>query len=160
MVGRLCGQQAPVAQLDRALPSEGKGHTFESCRVRQSFQWVRWGFVEPCFPKIGIGKHMGSIWEASWCFLCFVQPLLGMIRGYLQQSMRWIRSSHADYNLVAVHRPLPLVYRMMITGRSWWSGGCLPRSSVHCHPWRVPLRHVTGPSGKFQIPCRHRLKTP
>ena len=24
-----------VAQLDRALPSEGRGHTFESCRVRQ-----------------------------------------------------------------------------------------------------------------------------
>src|SRR5690606_38727324 len=29
---------APVAQLDRALPSEGKGHTFESCRVRHLFQ--------------------------------------------------------------------------------------------------------------------------
>ena len=28
-------RSAPVAQLDRALPSEGKGHTFESCRVRQ-----------------------------------------------------------------------------------------------------------------------------
>ena len=27
-------KNAPVAQLDRALPSEGKGHTFESCRVR------------------------------------------------------------------------------------------------------------------------------
>ena len=27
---------APVAQLDRALPSEGKGHTFESCRARQN----------------------------------------------------------------------------------------------------------------------------
>ena len=27
--------QAPVAQLDRALPSEGRGHTFESCRVHQ-----------------------------------------------------------------------------------------------------------------------------
>ena len=26
--------QAPVAQLDRALPSEGRGHRFESCRVR------------------------------------------------------------------------------------------------------------------------------
>ena len=25
---------APVAQLDRALPSEGRGHKFESCRVR------------------------------------------------------------------------------------------------------------------------------
>lgn len=27
--------KAPVAQLDRALPSEGRGHRFESCRVRQ-----------------------------------------------------------------------------------------------------------------------------
>jgi hypothetical protein len=33
---RLNQPHAPVAQLDRALPSEGKGHTFESCRVRQS----------------------------------------------------------------------------------------------------------------------------
>ena len=31
---RLNERHAPVAQLDRALPSEGKGHTFESCRVR------------------------------------------------------------------------------------------------------------------------------
>jgi hypothetical protein len=31
---------APVAQLDRALPSEGIGHTFESCRVRQLDQSV------------------------------------------------------------------------------------------------------------------------
>jgi hypothetical protein len=28
-------QDAPVAQLDRASPSEGEGHRFESCRVRQ-----------------------------------------------------------------------------------------------------------------------------
>lgn len=27
-------RHAPVAQLDRAPPSEGGGHTFESCRVR------------------------------------------------------------------------------------------------------------------------------
>src|SRR3970282_170438 len=26
--------QAPVAQLDRVLPSEGRGRTFESCRAR------------------------------------------------------------------------------------------------------------------------------
>ena len=32
---------APVAQLDRALPSEGKGHTFESCRVRQFFAFPK-----------------------------------------------------------------------------------------------------------------------
>ena len=31
-------EDAPVAQLDRALPSEGKGHTFESCRVRHYLQ--------------------------------------------------------------------------------------------------------------------------
>ena len=29
---------APVAQLDRVLPSEGRGHRFESCRARQPFQ--------------------------------------------------------------------------------------------------------------------------
>ncbi len=28
---------APLAQLDRALPSEGRGQRFESSRVRQSF---------------------------------------------------------------------------------------------------------------------------
>jgi hypothetical protein len=28
-------EHAPVAQLDRVLPSEGRGHRFESCRVRQ-----------------------------------------------------------------------------------------------------------------------------
>src|SRR5690554_7428188 len=27
---------APVAQLDRVLPSEGRGHRFESCRARQT----------------------------------------------------------------------------------------------------------------------------
>ena len=28
---------APVAQLDRVLPSEGRGRTFESCRARQLY---------------------------------------------------------------------------------------------------------------------------
>ncbi len=32
---RYISPSAPVAQLDRALPSEGKGRTFESYRVRQ-----------------------------------------------------------------------------------------------------------------------------
>src|SRR5579885_1089569 len=30
----ISGPKAPVAQLDRALPSEGKGRTFESSRAR------------------------------------------------------------------------------------------------------------------------------
>ena len=29
--------EAPIAQLDRVLPSEGRGRTFESCWVRQTF---------------------------------------------------------------------------------------------------------------------------
>ena len=39
---RYASQAGPVAQLDRALPSEGKGRTFESSRVRQFFQSVSW----------------------------------------------------------------------------------------------------------------------
>jgi hypothetical protein len=33
--GGLERPSAPVAQLDRVLPSEGRGHRFESCRARQ-----------------------------------------------------------------------------------------------------------------------------
>ena len=29
-------KNAPVAQLDRVLPSEGRGHRFDSCRARQT----------------------------------------------------------------------------------------------------------------------------
>jgi hypothetical protein len=36
----MAAKDAPVAQLDRALPSEGRGHRFESCRARQLL--VRW----------------------------------------------------------------------------------------------------------------------
>ena len=36
----IASHEAPVAQLDRVLPSEGRGHRFESCRARQSFQMV------------------------------------------------------------------------------------------------------------------------
>ena len=35
-------RHAPVAQLDRALPSEGRGHRFESCRVHHHL---------PCSPQ-------------------------------------------------------------------------------------------------------------
>src|SRR5438034_8026994 len=33
--------RAPVAQLDRVLVSEAKGHRFDSCRARQSLHAVR-----------------------------------------------------------------------------------------------------------------------
>ena len=38
-------RDGPVAQLDRALPSEGRGRRFESFRVRQYFQYLK-----QCFP--------------------------------------------------------------------------------------------------------------
>ena len=34
--------QAPVAQLDRVLPSEGRGHRFESCRARHLILVIAW----------------------------------------------------------------------------------------------------------------------
>jgi hypothetical protein len=48
----------PVAQLDRALPSEGRGRTFESYRVRQPFQ-----ALSSVASNLPCG--LGSIWEAS-----------------------------------------------------------------------------------------------
>jgi hypothetical protein len=42
---------APVAQLDRALPSEGRGHRFESCRVRQSQSTFRTCGFRACLPR-------------------------------------------------------------------------------------------------------------
>lgn len=42
--GGACGYrqaQAPVAQLDRVLPSEGRGHRFESCRVRHFLRQIK-----------------------------------------------------------------------------------------------------------------------
>ena len=36
-LGRRKRPNAPVTQLDRVLPSEGKGHTFETCQARQIF---------------------------------------------------------------------------------------------------------------------------
>src|SRR3954452_18053695 len=50
---------APVAQLDRALPSEGKGHTFESCRVRHSATPCRSAapLQERCFGGAGDDRN-------------------------------------------------------------------------------------------------------
>ncbi len=50
----------PVAQLDRALPSEGKGRTFESSRVRQSFQGLKLCPLKPCEPR-GNTRVTGSL---------------------------------------------------------------------------------------------------
>ncbi len=55
--GRFCRtfpkRDAPVAQLDRVLPSEGRGHRFESCRVRQQNQGLT-----------GLPAHSPSLQEA------------------------------------------------------------------------------------------------
>jgi hypothetical protein len=49
---------APVAQLDRALPSEGKGHTFESCRARHFLKLLRsFSFRLYIRTWLGAGRH-------------------------------------------------------------------------------------------------------
>ena len=51
-------RSAPVAQLDRALPSEGKGHTFESCRVRHIF--TNYGCCDPLDVVQSLGAESRS----------------------------------------------------------------------------------------------------
>jgi hypothetical protein len=54
--------QAPVAQLDRALPSEGRGHRFESYRVRHLYNKIRilLHMLRLDMHAIRAGKHGGS----------------------------------------------------------------------------------------------------
>ncbi len=47
----------PVAQLDRASPSEGEGRTFESCRVRQHVG-IMFVFVGDAFPGMDCRRSM------------------------------------------------------------------------------------------------------
>ena len=61
--------RAPVAQLDRALPSEGRGQRFESSRVRQlpSFK-VRGPWIKQLFPndyRSGTGVCCVMVWVRS-----------------------------------------------------------------------------------------------
>jgi hypothetical protein len=46
-VAMIASRHAPVAQLDRVLPSEGRGRTFESSRARQSFRLALAGDSAP-----------------------------------------------------------------------------------------------------------------
>src|SRR5262249_55635808 len=56
-------REAPVAQLDRALPSEGRGHRFESCRARHDFndlaRYVMWRCWTAEAPR---KQQAGDIW--------------------------------------------------------------------------------------------------
>jgi hypothetical protein len=54
----------PVAQLDRALPSEGKGHAFESRRVRQ-FSQENQRVEEFIFSELEMDFSHGSTTEAG-----------------------------------------------------------------------------------------------
>src|SRR5690554_5733501 len=62
-----CRAYAPVAQLDRVLPSEGRGHRFESCRVRHFH--VKPTIYQP-IPVIPAPKSVGTETQYSaWCWL-------------------------------------------------------------------------------------------
>src|SRR5450830_1267006 len=52
--------KAPVAQLDRALPSEGKGRTFESSRARQHYQEL----IRTLFSPHWAGEHRDNTMSA------------------------------------------------------------------------------------------------
>ena len=51
-------QSKTCDQFVRPLPSEGKGHTFESCRVRQQNQAHLDFRVNPILDRVSIGKQL------------------------------------------------------------------------------------------------------
>ena len=55
---------APVAQLDRVLPSEGRGHRFESCRVRHLRTRLR---TPRRAPHVAIACASTSFRPTCWC---------------------------------------------------------------------------------------------
>jgi len=63
------------------LPSEGKGRTFESYRVRQSFQWVSWKFLASFTGKNSlktrkIGKAIILPLHSQFCSLWLLRSTL------------------------------------------------------------------------------------
>src|SRR5258708_3712907 len=68
-------RNAPVAQLDRALPSEGKGHTFESCRVRQQFQHTNNRVRPPAIAFVRIMSAYPVLWTFRLCFRYAQHPV-------------------------------------------------------------------------------------
>ena len=84
---------APVAQLDRALPSEGKGHTFESCRVRQYYQ----GFPQLCALPETIGVTVVSLAISDW------RAALASLFGNLNSSARDVPAEFVQPSIAGIH---------------------------------------------------------
>jgi integrase len=62
--------QAPVAQLDRALPSEGRGHRFESCRARHLKPPPSWKSFDSLRESLRSDVRLrSSLFESIDCYL-------------------------------------------------------------------------------------------
>ena len=72
----LANLPAPVAQLDRVLPSEGRGHRFESCRARHHSN-----------------APQGSTPDRGWFYGLFLsEPLLARVGDWVQKCGRNTRN--------------------------------------------------------------------
>jgi hypothetical protein len=59
----------PVARKGRGLPSEGKGHTFESCRVRQYYQVLSQFWLLSIIARVtvvSLPDFRASTWNHKW----------------------------------------------------------------------------------------------
>ena len=84
---------APVAQLDRALPSEGKGHTFESCRVRHS----------ATFHDIVVGQDMNAVSSRRQPHVKLAARRLGITQERLGARQRLAAFKSGDRGLAGPH---------------------------------------------------------
>ena len=123
---------APVAQLDRALPSEGRGQGFESLRVRHFFI----GFLRFC--AIGFGGPRNFLQEqvaisARHPYKCRIAR---SIRSRTTTAGRFITSvpEIAAWRLASVsrHQIKPALRRRLFC----WERGVTPSALADTHPIR------------------------
>src|SRR5690606_17139073 len=112
---------APVAQLDRVLPSEGRGRAFESRRARQRFgrrprqQWrgfrVSAGILSPVALREPywaqalhdvVGKYAGNLFAA--CLAVLGEPPVDVVNGAHEEEHGQLRVAGRDAALVRAAR--------------------------------------------------------
>ena len=92
----------PVAQLDRALPSEGRGREFESRRVRHQFPAIGPQTLVADRPKTSPhGRRKVTPVRHPACELALVDRADGDLHGCLQRAVQPLRDRAADRSRLA-----------------------------------------------------------
>ena len=135
---------APLAQLDRALPSEGRGQRFESSRVRQSFYL----FLKHVAFRNGVKRHRlqppSKLWLLHGSLPIISSRPLGRPVGsaltteyrkgkvfYVRIEVDWFETqSTPAFGLRQLRGPTAVLY----IKRPYWIAGVPPRQALAIRP--------------------------